>query len=88
MADVAYFPSGWRQVDGTIGSPSALGKITVSEGVRRAQEQQTRRPLRLGYRIRTGSDVIKAIAMCAFSVSTMFLFSLSCLKKAWAADTD
>ena len=38
MADVAYFPSGWRQVDGTIGSLSALEKTTVSEGVRRAQE--------------------------------------------------
>jgi len=58
---------GGRQVDGAIGSFSALEKITASSRVRRAQEQSKFTVL-FDSGIRTGSDVIKAIAMGAQGV--------------------
>lgn len=58
---------GGRQVDGAIGSFSALEKITASSRVRRAQEQGKFTVL-FDSGIRTGSDVIKAIAMGAQGV--------------------
>jgi lactate 2-monooxygenase len=59
--------AGGRQVDGAIGSFSALEKITLSERVRRGQEQGKFTVL-FDSGIRTGSDVIKAIAMGAQGV--------------------
>ncbi len=59
--------SGGRQVDGAIASFSALEKITASSKVRRAQEQGKFTVL-FDSGIRTGSDVIKAIAMGAQGV--------------------
>ena len=59
--------AGGQQVDGAISSFSALEKITVSERVRRAQEQGKFTVL-FDSGIRTGSDVIKAIAMGAQGV--------------------
>jgi lactate 2-monooxygenase len=62
-----YWGVGGRQVDGAIGSFSALEKITASSRVRRAQEQGKFTVL-FDSGIRTGSDVIKAIAMGAQGV--------------------
>ncbi len=58
---------GGRQVDGAIGSFSALESITASSRVRLAQEQGKFTVL-FDSGIRTGSDVIKAIAMGAQGV--------------------
>ncbi|KAH9983254.1 FMN-dependent alpha-hydroxy acid dehydrogenase [Russula vinacea] len=58
---------GGRQVDGAVGSFNALEKITASSRVRRAQEQGNFTVL-FDSGIRTGSDVIKAIAMGAQGV--------------------
>ena len=58
---------GGRQVDGAIGSFSALERITASSRVRHAQEQGKFTVL-FDSGIRTGSDVIKAIAMGAQAV--------------------
>ena len=58
---------GGRQVDGAISSFSALEKITASSRVRNAQEQGKFTVL-FDSGIRTGSDVIKAIAMGAQGV--------------------
>jgi isopentenyl diphosphate isomerase/L-lactate dehydrogenase-like FMN-dependent dehydrogenase len=62
-----FLGAGGRQVDGAIGSFSALEKITASSRVRRAQEQGKFTVL-FDSGIRTGSDVIKAIAMGAQAV--------------------
>jgi len=62
-----HFLAGGRQVDGAIGSFSALEKITASSRVRRAQEEGKFTVL-FDSGIRTGSDVIKAIAMGAQGV--------------------
>ena len=59
--------AGGRQVDGAVGSFNALEKITASSRVRRAQEQGNFTVL-FDSGIRTGSDVIKAIAMGAQGV--------------------
>ena len=59
--------AGGRQVDGAVGSFGALEKITASSRVRRAQEQGKFTVL-FDSGIRTGSDVIKAIAMGAQGV--------------------
>ena len=59
--------AGARQIDGAIGSFSALEKITASSRVRRGQEQGKFTVL-FDSGIRTGSDVIKAIAMGAQGV--------------------
>jgi isopentenyl diphosphate isomerase/L-lactate dehydrogenase-like FMN-dependent dehydrogenase len=72
------FLAGRRQVDGAIGSFSALEKITASSRVRRAQEKGEFTVL-FDSGIRTGSDVIKAIAMGARGVlgeQRIILFSL------------
>jgi isopentenyl diphosphate isomerase/L-lactate dehydrogenase-like FMN-dependent dehydrogenase len=61
------FLAGGRQVDGAIGSFSALEKITASLRVRRAQEEG-KFTILFDSGIRTGSDVIKAIAMGAQGV--------------------
>ena len=61
------FLAGGRQVDGAIGSFSALEKITASSRVRSAQEEGNFTVL-FDSGIRTGSDVIKAIAMGAQGV--------------------
>ena len=61
------FLAGGRQVDGAIGSFSALEKITASSRVVRAQEDGKFTVL-FDSGIRTGSDVIKAIAMGAQGV--------------------
>jgi isopentenyl diphosphate isomerase/L-lactate dehydrogenase-like FMN-dependent dehydrogenase len=58
---------GGRQVDGAIGSFSALEKITASSRVRRAQ-QQGKFTVLFDSGIRKGCDVIKAIAMGAQGV--------------------
>jgi isopentenyl diphosphate isomerase/L-lactate dehydrogenase-like FMN-dependent dehydrogenase len=62
-----FLGAGGRQVDGVVGSFSALEKITASSRVRRAQEQGKFTVL-FDSGIRTGSDVIKAIAMGAQGV--------------------
>jgi len=68
MAHLSFLGGvGGRQVDGAIGSFSALEKITASSRVRRAQEQGKFTVL-FDSGIRTGSDVIKAIAMGAQGV--------------------
>jgi isopentenyl diphosphate isomerase/L-lactate dehydrogenase-like FMN-dependent dehydrogenase len=59
--------AGGRQIDGAAGSFNALEKITASPRVRRAQEQGNFTVL-FDSGIRTGSDVIKAIAMGAQGV--------------------
>ena len=66
---VLFFPgaAGGRQVDGAVSSFDALEKITASSRVRRAQEQGKFTVL-FDSGIRTGSDVIKAIAMGAQGV--------------------
>ena len=56
--------TGGRQVDGAIGSFTALEKITASSKVRRAQ-QQGKFTVLFDSGIRKGCDVIKAIAMGA-----------------------
>ncbi|KAI0258412.1 FMN-dependent alpha-hydroxy acid dehydrogenase [Gloeopeniophorella convolvens] len=58
---------GGRQVDGAIGSFSALVKITASKRVREAQESRKFTVL-FDSGVRTGSDVIKALAMGAQAV--------------------
>ncbi|KAI0246396.1 FMN-dependent alpha-hydroxy acid dehydrogenase [Lactifluus subvellereus] len=58
---------GGRQVDGAIGSFTALEKITASSRVLRAQ-QQAKFTVLFDSGIRKGSDVIKAIAMGAQGV--------------------
>jgi FMN-dependent dehydrogenase len=59
--------AGGRQVDGAIGSFSALEKTILSERVRHAQEQGKFTVL-FNSGIRTGSDVIEAVAMSAQGV--------------------
>jgi isopentenyl diphosphate isomerase/L-lactate dehydrogenase-like FMN-dependent dehydrogenase len=76
--------AGGRQVDGAIGSFSALEKITLSERVRRAQEQGKFTVL-FDSGIRTGSDVIKAIAMGAQGVLGEHDVCIY-LENEWAAD--
>ena len=63
----SFSGAGGRQVDGAVGSFNALEKITASSRVRRAQEQGNFTVL-FDSGIRTGSDVIKAIAMGAQGV--------------------
>ncbi|KAI0292446.1 FMN-dependent alpha-hydroxy acid dehydrogenase [Russula brevipes] len=67
MDGVIVSNHGGRQVDGAIGSFTALEKITASSRVRNAQEQGKFTVL-FDSGIRTGSDVIKAIAMGAQGV--------------------
>ncbi|KAH9960187.1 FMN-dependent alpha-hydroxy acid dehydrogenase [Russula dissimulans] len=67
MDGIVVSNHGGRQIDGAIGSFSALEKITASSRVRRAQEQGQFTVL-FDSGIRTGSDVIKAIAMGAQGV--------------------
>ena len=64
---MSFWGVGGRQVDGAIGSFSALERITASSKVRRAQEQGKFTVL-FDSGIRTGSDVIKAIAVGAQGV--------------------
>ena len=77
--------AGGRQVDGAIGSFSALEKITASSRVRRAQEQGKFTVL-FDSGVRTGSDVIKAIAMGAQGVLGEHGVSLLSFSNGWAAD--
>ena len=65
--------AGGRQVDGGISSFSALEKITASSRVARAQKDGKFTVL-FDSGIRTGSDVIKAIAMGAQAVLSAHLF--------------
>ncbi|KAI0298144.1 FMN-dependent dehydrogenase [Multifurca ochricompacta] len=69
---------GGRQVDGAIGSFSALVKITASKRVREAQESGKFTVL-FDSGIRTGSDVVKALAMGAQAVMVgrPFMYGLS-----------
>ena len=62
-----HFLAGGRQVNGAISSFGALEKITASSRVRSAQEEGNFTVL-FDSGIRTGSDVIKAIAMGAQGV--------------------
>ncbi|KAH9961462.1 FMN-dependent dehydrogenase [Lactifluus volemus] len=67
MDGIVVSNHGGRQVDGAIGSFSALEKITASSRVRRAQ-QQGKFTVLFDSGIRKGCDVIKAIAMGAQGV--------------------
>ena len=66
-ADAERGWTGGRQIDGAIGSFTALEKITASSRVQRAQ-QQGKFTVLFDSGIRKGSDVIKAIAMGAQGV--------------------
>ena len=73
--------TGGRQIDGAIGSFTALEKITTSSRVQRAQQQGNFTVL-FDSGIRKGSDVIKAIAMGAQGVLSEhpFFFSKNTLE--------
>ncbi|KAI0265625.1 FMN-dependent alpha-hydroxy acid dehydrogenase [Gloeopeniophorella convolvens] len=72
MDGIVVSNHGGRQVDGGIGTFSALEKITASSRVRSAQEEGTFTVL-FDSGIRTGSDVIKAIAMGAQAVLSKYI---------------
>ena len=68
--------TGGRQIDGAIGSFTALEKITASSRVHGAQ-QQGKFTVLFDSGIRKGSDIIKAIAMGAQGVLSEHTFLLS-----------
>ena len=62
-----FFVTGGRQVDGAIAALDALDRICASEKVRNAQRSGTFHVL-FDSGIRTGSDIIKALALGAQAV--------------------
>lgn len=64
--------SGGRQVDGAIGSLDALYKIGLSEKVRAAQKSGKFTVL-FDSGIRTGSDIIKALALGAQAILCKYI---------------
>ena len=68
-------PSGGRQVDGAVASLDALNKICKSPKVLAAQKSG-KITIIFDSGIRTGSDIIKALALGAQAVLRAFLPSL------------